>query len=69
MSECQKANHRKRLKSVDSVIEAVRLSGVSIKALVRPLSAHTAGAWAIQPAPRVRAPRRRVPCPELTPSV
>lgn len=35
MSEAQKANARKRLKDVDAVIEAVRLSGVSCKALVR----------------------------------
>lgn len=34
MSEAQKANQRKRLKSVDSVIEAIRLSGVSTKSLV-----------------------------------
>lgn len=37
MSEAQKANARKRLKDVDAVIEAVRLSGVSCKALVRHL--------------------------------
>lgn len=38
MSEAQKANARKRLKDVDAVIEAVRLSGVSCKALVRYLA-------------------------------
>jgi len=38
MSDCQKAGQRKRLKAVDSVIEAVRLSGVKLKALVRPLA-------------------------------
>ncbi|CDZ97347.1 Ribosomal protein L31, mitochondrial [Phaffia rhodozyma] len=33
MSPCQKAGQRKRLKTVDEVIEAVRASGVKLKLL------------------------------------
>lgn len=40
MSKSRKANQRKRLKLVDSVIETVRASGVKCNALVSALFAH-----------------------------
>jgi hypothetical protein len=44
MSPTRKANQRKRMRAVDSVIDAIRQSGVQCKALVSPIRS-SAKAW------------------------
>jgi hypothetical protein len=47
MSPTRKANQRKRMRAVDSVIDAIRQSGVQCKALVRPVRPSAKGWFAV----------------------